>query len=1393
MASDVPAFLEVGTPVSAKFKGAFCEATIKSVKKLVKFKVQYKDGTGSSVVQDDTIEGEYKLGSLVLVKQDDGEKKPATIQKMNDHSYYTVVFDDGDERTLKRTNVVVMGERHFLEHENLDNLPLTDPENFLSPVVLSSEKRRKRRRSAANLEEEDSDSDNKRELHKEFLGKVVCIEVGDRKRSWFPALGVKHHGSHSESQVFVQSFKDGKRTLVNRDDVKEFSKTRDPLQSFLKGESRPDPVLKSAVEKAVAYKDMGELPKGWNILDTIDEKEESSDEDLPSTPVLSAEDKSFHETLYSFLSKQGTNISKPPFVNNQGVNLHKFYKLVQEEYGGMDDITNQQWRSIYKQLGLRNIHTTASFNMKNLYKKYLQPWEENEKTRSSPRLQEQNNAKRKRKSGTAAALKDEADRLSTKSESDSEPERRRSTRGATRAATMEKTPELAANERKRRSNVTTPLESSSLSDVDKEDSKESIKKEKEETKKFDSKLSELEDVDVINSPQSSITSDGTTENNASVEGDEHETVDEKKFGKYKMGCKISVRYGNGKNQRTYTAKILDMEKDDRGDVLYYVHYNGWNHRHDEWIREEVIFDVVGPSTSKRKNPNPPTSLSKITKDPPHRFKAKLESESKTSSSSSSNTTSTPSVSTTATVTSTSATTLGKTPTEKDSSPKDKSPKTTAPAIATSSTTAVQSTTTSTTSSSRSPVSSSPKTSPLVSTTQTTTITVTTKKVTSSQIQTPVPVTSPKAESETPSKDSKESPSQLSKQSPASAKQAPASAKQTPVSAKQTPVSSKQTPASTKQTPVSAKQTASTKQTPTPKSQAITPATKQTPILSKQTPTQNKQQTPAQVNKATPVSSKPPLASKLISLSGKQPSPATNKESPTTSKTLSVLSSKASLESKSTAIVNKLTTSSAPLKLSSLQTKQTPLSSKPLKIPPSEPLTIKCGKGYGANQQEKLPSPLKSPAIPPDAVFLSEPSQHAKGAHHKHAHHRPKPVNDVLFIPDIKPSPVKPRLTRNSMQDTFLLNALEQSIGGQTSTVSQDVAMKSEPPVLSRRRSNRQNPSPKSNEQHTDSDISSKEESKESAGVEKDVPEKRISRADRKNAELDSAAAGLLSLDSKDTLMSMSKDEKVKNWIEDSKNVLSTVTGKTEEVDEEEIKSEQTSKAAETSSVASTAVTAATPHEEKTWRRGRRPKSKRANNESKKKKEESDSDTEMKSEGDEQTNPATGQIENNNVITEKDRTSETVDALSAFCSIVENAQKLQSHPSVESTASTLESAGDTSPTKDHPGVSGHHLTEKKKRSHKRKRTQSTTEGGTGDDALKSPKEKREKQMSPPLEYNSDFVSDLADVLSEKSSVDRIAIMQSRLNQMRKLYCKLRQEVASIDRRKRRKLRKQNAKS
>ena len=71
---------------------------------------------------------------------------------------HRAVFDDGDERTLKRSSLCLKGGRHFDKSESLDNLPLTDPENFGTPVLHSTKKpTRKRRRcsqSPSRKEEE---------------------------------------------------------------------------------------------------------------------------------------------------------------------------------------------------------------------------------------------------------------------------------------------------------------------------------------------------------------------------------------------------------------------------------------------------------------------------------------------------------------------------------------------------------------------------------------------------------------------------------------------------------------------------------------------------------------------------------------------------------------------------------------------------------------------------------------------------------------------------------------------------------------------------------------------------------------------------------------------------------------------------------------------------------------------------------------------------------------------------------------------------------------------------------------------------------------------------------------------------------------------------------------
>ena len=306
-------------------------------------------------------------------------------------------------------------------------------------------------------------------------------------------------------------------------------------------------------------------------------------------------------------------------------------------------------------------------------------------------------------------------------------------------------------------------------------------------------------------------------------------------------------------------------------------------------------------------------------------------------------------------------------------------------------------------------------------------------------------------------------------------------------------------------------------------------------------------------------------------------------------------------------------------------------------------------------------------------------------------------------------------------------------------------VKSEPPVLNRRRSNRQNPSPKSGQQ-SGSDVSSKEDTTEIESKE------YVGKSKGRDDLVVSTDPPLLSLrGGKDVT---SKDEKVKKWIEDSNNVLSKVSKSMEE---------ECDNNKDDPSPSATSI-----DNEKVTRKGRKSKYKRSAVEptdNKKKKEESDSEPEVKSEevADEEEekekkkkvlNEAVDDdktpVENNNLPTEKDRTSaETTaaaDTLSAFCNIVENVQKLQSHPkmsSVESTTSTVDSTKSycaASPTKDHHSTTGER---KKKHISKRKRTQSASVEITGgeDPAMKSPREKKEKQMSPPLEYNSDFISDL----------------------------------------------------
>uniref|UniRef100_A0A8C2SJC1 AT-rich interactive domain-containing protein 4B n=1 Tax=Capra hircus TaxID=9925 RepID=A0A8C2SJC1_CAPHI len=393
-ALDEPPYLTVGTDVSAKYRGAFCEAKIKTAKRLVKVKVTFRHDSSTVEVQDDHIKGPLKVGAIVEVKNLDGAYQEAVINKLTDASWYTVVFDDGDEKTLRRSSLCLKGERHFAESETLDQLPLTNPEHFGTPVI--GKKTNRGRRSNHIPEEEssssssDEDEDDRKQID-ELLGKVVCVDyisLDKKKALWFPALVVCPDCSDEiavkKDNILVRSFKDGKFTSVPRKDVHEITSDAVP---------KPDAVLKQAFDQALEFHKSRTIPANWKTElkedsssseaeeeeeeeDDEKEKEDNSSEEEEEIEPFPEERENFLQQLYKFMEDRGTPINKRPVLGYRNLNLFKLFRLV-HKLGGFDNIeSGAVWKQVYQDLGIPVLNSAAGYNVKCAYKKYLYGFEE---------------------------------------------------------------------------------------------------------------------------------------------------------------------------------------------------------------------------------------------------------------------------------------------------------------------------------------------------------------------------------------------------------------------------------------------------------------------------------------------------------------------------------------------------------------------------------------------------------------------------------------------------------------------------------------------------------------------------------------------------------------------------------------------------------------------------------------------------------------------------------------------------------------------------------------------------------------------------------------------------------------------------------------------------------
>ncbi|XP_034238691.1 AT-rich interactive domain-containing protein 4B [Thrips palmi] len=382
---DDPPYLVVGTEVSAKYKGAFCEAKVRKVVRTVKCKVNFKVG-GSTVVTDDQIRGNLRIGSVVEVKHPDRKEfVEASITKIQDCSQYTVVFDDGDITTLRRTALCLKSGRHFAESETLDQLPLTHPEHFGNPVVGSRRGGRRSRNpmSDESSEEEEEPPKGKSKEEKEAdIGKVVCVELGDKKKqkdNWFPGL-VVHPAAQEvvrirvKDEYLVRSFKDGRYYTVPKKEATEFTR-----EIGLKVDNN---ILKSAVDKALQYLDKDELPPHWDreLLFGLDDASTASDSDAAfdsdSSDDEPREEKDhFVAQLYKFMDDRGTPINRGPSITGRDVDLYKLFKVV-HKIGGCNRVTNHnQWKIVSHKIGFGQYSNTANL-VKGAYKKYLHSFED---------------------------------------------------------------------------------------------------------------------------------------------------------------------------------------------------------------------------------------------------------------------------------------------------------------------------------------------------------------------------------------------------------------------------------------------------------------------------------------------------------------------------------------------------------------------------------------------------------------------------------------------------------------------------------------------------------------------------------------------------------------------------------------------------------------------------------------------------------------------------------------------------------------------------------------------------------------------------------------------------------------------------------------------------------
>lgn len=343
------------------------------------------------------------------------------------------------------------------------------------------------------------------------------------------------------------------------------------------------------------------------------------------------------------MEDRGTPINKPPVLGYKDLNLFKLFRLVYHQ-GGCDNIdSGAVWKQIYMDLGIPILNSAASYNVKTAYRKYLYGFEEycrsaNIQFRTihhhEPKVKEE---KKDLDESMEEALKldqemplvevksEPEENIDSNSESEREEIELKSPRGRRRIArdanSIKKEIEEEKTEDKLKDNDTESKDVNDDYETAEKKENELLLGRKNTPKQKEKKIKKQEDSDRDSDEEEEKNQEREeTESKCDSEGEEDEEDTEPCL----TGTKVKVKYGRGKTQKIYEASIKSTEIDD-GEVLYLVHYYGWNVRYDEWVKADRIIwplDKGGPKKKQKKKAKNKEDSEKDEKRDEERHKSK---------------------------------------------------------------------------------------------------------------------------------------------------------------------------------------------------------------------------------------------------------------------------------------------------------------------------------------------------------------------------------------------------------------------------------------------------------------------------------------------------------------------------------------------------------------------------------------------------------------------------------------------------------------------------------------------------------------------------------------------------------------------------------------------------